>query len=307
MATQTQTVVNAASAIASAKPYEKMTEHVKDCGCNKKTVDYLNKILATGFLELACPYDSDHAVIVPKGLDSTDEAERDAALRRYRALETKFDDAGLAKNADAVIECIQEYTEHGLDGNIYFHPNTSEVPVGLLTKKQKEAHYDKVAKAAQAKVKEFIPTLPKQALITVLTSDAEVEDGVLGTVFIKEDGNVASMNEIKGADPAKYLEFLLWHGLYMSEFGTGVDAVAVVKTADIVKYFRLFDQRIFELEEQVGKKFALDFLKYRGKSFSKILADGSYIKLPTNRKAFYVAYIDKNEFVPGFSRKQTEN
>jgi hypothetical protein len=284
----------------AAKSFEGFS-HEPSCSCNKKTGSFLNKALhRLDFLQLKCPFDSGHDVVIPRGLDSQNDQDRIAALDNYAELERKLNDAGLSKNADQVHDCIHEYLDHGLNGKIFFHPVMEEVPFGLLTKKQQKAHMSQLAEEAQAKVKAFIPTLPKNAMITVLTNDPEIKDGVAGWVGIQDDGSVSTGAPLpKGETADKYLEYLLFRGLFFSTYGTGMDYIAVVKTAADVKYIRLFDESIFELEPEVGKKFAMNFLKYRGKSFADIFARGNQRSLPKNRMMFYIAFIEKNNVLKG--------
>jgi hypothetical protein len=302
-----------------AKPFEGYG-HEPDCTCNRKTTSFIDKALRKlDFLELTCPFDvGDHDVVVPRGLDSQNDQDRIRALDNYAELERQLNEAGLVKNADRVHDNIHEYLDHGLNGKIFFHPDPEEVPVGLLTKKQRKAHYDQVANETKAKVKEFIPTLPKNSMmITVLTNDPEVKDGVLGTVSIWDDGSFhADVPKERKITPQEYLEQLFSFGLFMSQYGTGVDYIAVVKTGSDVKYIRLFDGRIFEMESELGRKWAMEFLKYRNKSFADIFAKAgstndeqlvhlgtgtkrftSPPKLPKNRMMFYIAYIEKNDLL----------
>lgn len=284
----------------TAKPFEGFGQHEPGCSCNKKTVSFLDKALRqSDFLELTCPFETDHDVMIPRGLDSTDDQVRIVALDNYAELERKLSDAGLPKNADRIHDCIHQYLDHGLNGKIFFHPVPEEAPLGLLTKKQQKAHFSRLADEAKTKVKALIPTLPNNAMVTVLTNDREVLDGVLGWVGIQDDGSIRTGISLpKKQTAANFLEYILTRGLFMSEYGTGVDHVAVVKTADDVKYIRLFDQQIFELDSDIGKKFAMDFLKYRGKSFATIM-DKKPIKLPKNRMMFYIAFIEKNNVLEG--------
>src|SRR5712664_4398 len=215
----------------TAKPFDGFGQHEPGCSCNKKTEAFLNKVLQFGFVELKCPFDGDHDVIIPRGLDSTDDQVRIAALDNYAELEHKLNDAGLIKNADQVHSCIHEYLDHGLNGKIFFHPVMEEVPFGLLTKKQQKAYFSRLAAEAQSKVKAFIPTLPNNAMVTVLTNDREIKDGVLGWVGIQDNGSIETgLSLPKKQTAANYFEHMLTRGLFMSEYGTGVDYVAVVKT-----------------------------------------------------------------------------
>ena len=66
------------------------------CKCNQKTIDLIGKTMAKlGFVYLDCPFDKDHNVFVPRGLDSTNDQERIAALDAYSLFLHKLLDAGL--------------------------------------------------------------------------------------------------------------------------------------------------------------------------------------------------------------------
>jgi hypothetical protein len=130
-----------------------------------------------GFVYLDCPFDGEHNVFIPSGLDSTDDQRRIAALDAYYAFLNRLADAGLSRNADQVHSCIHEYLDNGLSGKLFFHPDFEELPFGLLTKKEQKAYLDAKGAEDQATAKATVPTLPKNSFVTLLTDDDDIKGG----------------------------------------------------------------------------------------------------------------------------------
>src|SRR5256885_13244354 len=109
--------------VTPLKRLDENLSHDGSCKCNQKTIDLIGKAMTKlAFVYLDCPFDKDHHVLVPRGLDSTNDQERIAALDAYLSFLDKLQDAGLYDNADQVHSCIHEYLDSGLAGKIFFHP-----------------------------------------------------------------------------------------------------------------------------------------------------------------------------------------
>lgn len=276
----------------SATPFtsfEGILTHDAGCKCRQKTVDYIGKTMGElGFVYMDCPFDTEHNVFMPKGLDSTNDQDRIAALNAYDSFVSKLAKAGLSRNANGAHSCIHEYLDHGLDGKFLFHPEFEEFPFNLATKKELKTYLDAKGNEAQQIAKSLIPTLPKNSFVTLLTDDDDIKGGVTGYAIIRDGIVHADLAKKPKSTPEKFLEYLLFRGLFLNEHS---QQLLVVKTADNVQYYHFHDNKLAEVDFAAGKKQAEHLVKYRGKS----LADRPFSTLKKPEAMFVIALLEKND------------
>jgi hypothetical protein len=274
--------------VTPLKTLDEILSHDGACKCNQKTIAFMGKMMTKlGFVYLDCPFDKNHYVFVPRGLDSTNDRERNAALDAYSSFLHMLQDAGLYDNADQIHSCIHEYLDSGLAGKIFFHPNYEEVPFSLLTKKEQKAYLDAEGKECQAIAKATIPTLPKNSFVTLLTDDDDIKGGVTGWVIIRDGIISADLPKNGKGTPEGFLEYLLFRGFFLGKYS---QQLLVVKTADNVHYYRFEDKKLTKVGFDTGKKQASQLVKYRGKA----LADTPFHKLHKDEAMFVIAMLEKN-------------